>query len=152
MIIEKIITDEYIKERLREWGEWFSRDITNNIGFPRRNILARLRDEGGQIIRATGQKPLPTHTKAEEMESILMVLNKNQPVLAYILMITYLYPDKCIWMVEEELGCKKSHYYMQLNLAFAWVKGYLIAKMQRKLKNKKNYLKRYENDQLQPSK
>ena len=134
MTVEKIITDDYVKDRLREWGEWFSRDITHNIGFSRRNILARLRDEGGQIVSATGQKPLPTNTKAEEIESILITLNKNQPVLTYILMMTYLYPDKCIWMVREELSCKKSHYYTQLNLAFAWIKGYLIAKMQGKLK------------------
>ncbi len=132
--VEKIITDEYIGERLREWGEWFSRDFTQHIGFPRLNNLARIREQGGQIIKATGQKPLPTNTKAEEMESILMTLNENQPALAYILMMTYLYPDKYIGVIEKELGCKKSHYYTQRNLVFAWVKGYLVAKMQSKLK------------------
>jgi len=134
MTIEKTVTDDYIEDRLREWGEWFSRDITNSIGFSRRNILARLRDEGGQIVSATGQKPLPTNAQAEEMESILITLNKNQPALTYILMIKYLYPDKCIWMVREELGCNKSHYYTQVNLAFEWIKGYLIARMNVKLK------------------
>jgi len=124
-----IVTDAYVEARLAEWGEWFSRGIQINIGFPNKNILARMREEGGQIIRATGPKPLMANTKAEEMEEILMSLNTHQPVLAHVLMITYLYPESPVVIAEKKFGYKKSNYYKQFNIGFAWIKGYLIAKM-----------------------
>ncbi len=135
------VTDAYVEARLSEWGEWFSKDVHINIGFPSKNILARMREEGGQLISAAGPKPLMTHTKAEEMEAILMSLNAHQPVLAHVLMITYLYPESPLLVAEQKFGYKKSNYYKQFNIGFAWVKGYLIAKMGIK-NNKKNISKK----------
>jgi len=138
---EKIITDNYVKNRLSEWGEWFSRGIYIDIGFPSKNILARMRDQGGQLIRATGQKPLPTNTRAEEMESLIMMLNADRPIPAHVLMITYLYPEAPLLIAEKRFGYKKSNYHKQLGIAFAWIKGYLIAQMKLKKNYKKNVKK-----------
>jgi hypothetical protein len=140
-MLEKMITDAYVKSRLSEWGEWFSKGIYIDIGFPSKNILARMRDEGGQLIKATGQKPLPTNTKAEEMEACLMLLNNDQPIPAHVVMITYLYPEAPLLVAEKKFGYRKSNYYKQFNIAFAWIKGYLIAKMKLKKNFEKNAVK-----------
>lgn len=139
-MLEKIITDAYVEQRLSEWGEWFSRGDYIDIGFPRKNILARMRDEGGQLIRATGQKPFPTNTRAEEIEALLMMLNDDQPISAHVLIITYLYPEAPLLVAEEKFGYKKSNYYNYYNVGFAWIKGYLIANM--KAKNKFQKIKK----------
>ncbi len=128
-MLAQIITDAYVEHRLSEWGEWHSRGDYVDIGFRRRNLLARLKEEGGQLIRCTGSNPLPTHTRAEEMEKLIMELHQDQPIPAHVLIITYLYPDAPRLTAEKKFGYRKSNYNKQLGIAFAWIKGYLIAKM-----------------------
>ncbi len=135
-----ILTDAYVEDRLSEWGEWFARDVHFDIGFPSKNIIARARDQGGQLISATGSKPLMSNTKAEEIEAILMLLNAHAPVLAHAVIITYSYPDAPLFIAMTKYGYRKSNYYKRLHMGVAWVKGYLIAK--KHIENfKKNFSK-----------
>lgn len=118
--------DQYVEERLIEWAEWYKKGGDSGIGFSHRNMLARLREEGGLLISGTGAKSLASHPAAEEIEYLVRELAKRHFDRAKALQIYYFYP------IEHELkakrsGFKKTQYYTHLSLAREWIKGYLYA-------------------------
>jgi len=119
--------DQYVEARLVEWGEWYRKGNDSGIGFPHRNILTRLREEGGILISGTGARSLPENPAAEEIEKLVGVLSTLHADRAIALRINYFYtypPEiKAKW-------CKWSKQRFQRNLKYAreWIKGYLSAR------------------------
>lgn len=119
--------DQYIEDRLIEWGEWFMKGCDSGIGFPRRNILARIREEGGLLVAGTGAKNLPCNSSAEEVESLVCELSQQQPERANVLRIYYFNPIDPLSKAIHS-GYSKSQFYAHLKFAHEWIKGYLSAK------------------------
>ena len=114
----------YIEARLEDWAEWHLKSCGSGLGYPRKNILAQLRDNGGLIIRGVGRKVPNSNLAAEEVEMMLSKLHQQMPQLVEVIRVHYLNPynheSKAI-----EKGYSRSLYYSYLRLAREWVRGYL---------------------------
>lgn len=118
--------DEYVKERLIEWAEWYKQGGYAALGYPRRNILARLREEGGLLISGTGNKIPPSNLAVEEVEGLVKKLAEQQPKRAEVLRIYYFYQyDHEV--KAKKCGYSKTQYYFNLKMAHEWIKGYFSA-------------------------
>lgn len=82
---------EYLESRLQEWADFFQHDYSG-IGFPRKNILQRVREMGGTIIRGTGKKYPPDNASAREIEEWVKEVADYYPGRAQALRIKYFYP------------------------------------------------------------
>jgi hypothetical protein len=123
------ITDEsekYVKYRLEIWGEWYSRGCDSGLGYSRKNIIARLCEEGGVLINGTGHKKLPTNVEAEEIEEIVKEIFQKQRDQAIVLQIRYFHPEEHEFAARRN-GYTKTQYYSHLKLAHKWIEGYLSA-------------------------
>lgn len=118
--------DDYVKQRLVAWAEWFSRGCDSGLGFMRKNVLQRLREEGGVLINGTGAKCSPGNTNAEEIENLVKLLAEHQPKRAQVLRICYFYPVNPVEKAKHS-GYSSAQYYLQLKLAHEWINGYLCA-------------------------
>ena len=118
--------DMYIERRLEEWAEWYSSD-TNGLGYAKRNIIARLKDDGGLVSRSTGSKSFMVNEEAEEIEKLYLYMYKQNEKRAEALRIHYHYPYEHESKAIQH-GYSKTQYYHYLNIALAWLKGYFIAR------------------------
>lgn len=119
--------DEYIKKRFEDWAEWYQKSSIDGLGYPRRNIIARLKEEGGVLINGTGQKPDMINHSAEEIEMLLAKLFQQRPQHVEVLRIYYLNPHSYVRIAKEK-GYSRARYFVYLGLAHEWVKGYFTVK------------------------
>ena len=118
------ITDEYLEDRLDEWADWSLRIEDNGLGYPRRTIEARLRDEGGVLISGTGCRPLPVHEKAEEMERFIVELYKHKDVLGKALRTQYLEVGTVKYKAKKA-NTSLSQFKVYVKMAKTWLAGRL---------------------------
>lgn len=81
---------QYVQRRLQIWADWYSRGCGFGLGYPRKNLMARLQEMGGVLIKPTGQAPLPTNAAAEEIEKLVGELAQRYRSLAECLREYYL--------------------------------------------------------------
>lgn len=121
---KKKVSDEYVKERLTEWAEWIKKGCDIGLGFSHRNILCRLKEEGGILVDAPGTKILASNPSAEEIEFLVVKLSSEHYVRAELLRHYYF---NTIGHLQKAIGYgyKKSQYYLHLNAAHEWIKFHL---------------------------
>jgi len=118
--------DLYIERRLEEWATWYSNDC-HNLSYSRRNILARLKDDGGIVSEKTGQKQMMSNVEAEEIEKLYLFLFNQNKKKAEALRIHYHFPFNHE-MKAVEFGYSKAQYYRYLSSAHDWLKGFFFAR------------------------
>ena len=118
--------DMYIEKRLEDWAKWYGSD-NHNLGYARRNILARIKDEGGLLNKATGHKLSLANLEAEETEKLYLYLLMQNKKRAEALRIRYHFPfDHEIKAVHN--GYSRAQYYRNLKLEHEWLRGFFSAR------------------------
>ena len=119
--------DSYLTQRMEEWAEWHWKVQNNGLGHYQKNILAKLKEEGGVINRNLNSHYHFGNNSAEEIQFLLRSISKQDALRGKALEIRYLYPKEHEAKAELE-GYTRSNYYSHLRLAHEWMKGYLSAK------------------------
>jgi len=74
--------NQYVDQRLQAWADWYTRGLSLGLGYPPKNLLVRLKETGGLRVKSTGQAPLLSHPKAEEIEQLVCQLAQQYRFLA----------------------------------------------------------------------
>jgi hypothetical protein len=84
---------DYVKERLIEWADFYGR-MQTSIGYPPLSIEGRLMRDGGVLPRSTKSPhdPMPSNTKAEEIEAYWKELHVELPKTAKAIKAKYFAP------------------------------------------------------------
>jgi hypothetical protein len=114
--------EQYIINRLEEWGIWFS-DRDYELGYGRKNILAKIQEQCGDYIRGSENQFYRRNEEAEKIEEIVIQLYGYRPQLAEVLRIRYFYPLNYEW-IATRAGYTRTRYYAILKLAHEWISGY----------------------------
>lgn len=118
--------DSYVEQRLEQWAEWYMSGNHCGLGYPPRNILQRLREEGGILINGTGMKSFPVNSDAEEIEGLVVRLGILYKPYAEALHIRYF--NKLTQISQAKCrGYTERKYQLYLRYAHMWMKGYLSA-------------------------
>ena len=120
-----MISDEYLEHRLEEWADWVVRIDTNCMGYPRKTLEARLRDEGGVLISGTGFYCPPGNERAEEIERFVGDLYQQNKLLAIALRVYYLDEKSTLGHKAKKAGVSLAQYKIYLNMAKMWLAGRL---------------------------
>lgn len=71
--------DRYVESRLKEWGRWYMKVLTNSLGYPSHSITYRLKSDGAIGGKSTAPKPIPLNSDAEEIDAYINELaNMNK--------------------------------------------------------------------------
>ncbi len=118
--------NDYLEYRLQEWANWFCRGLDYGIGYPSKTTDAKLRDNGGIVLRSKGTPYLPCHESAEQIEMIVKKLAMQNKLTADILRLHYTERGSLRHKAEK---LKVSHTYFKycLEMAKQWVAGWLTA-------------------------
>ena len=73
---------------IEKWAESFSKGNDYGLGFPSCSIEYRMMKEG-HVIRTTASKYLPCNKEAEEIESLVSEMSKQNEMIAYALHCHY---------------------------------------------------------------
>lgn len=82
---------KYVEQRLDDWAAWFSSGNSYGLGYPRRTIEHVLMTEG-IVSKTTKPQPLPCNEEAEEIEALVVEMEKQNNKMAYILRHHYFEP------------------------------------------------------------
>jgi hypothetical protein len=82
--------DNYVEERLVEWARWYTRGNNGGLGYPKTSSITMFM-QGKTISKAKRTaKPLPTHERAEEIESFINEMHAHKPLMASAIRLHYL--------------------------------------------------------------
>ena len=81
---------QYLDRRLQAWADWYSHGCGFGLGYPSKNLMARLQETGGIHIKAIGQISSPLNAGAEEIEKLVRELAQRYRSLADSLREYYL--------------------------------------------------------------
>jgi hypothetical protein len=116
----------YVERRLDEWANWYSRGNGYGLGYPPCSVEYRLMHEG--IVRTSppGQRPIPVHASAEEIEHLVQMLSRQRPPLADALRDYYFRGGS---LREHARASGTSHTKLQRHVQQArhWLAGWLTA-------------------------
>lgn len=124
------MTPDVLERRLREWAEEYRGGRYEDLGFPRQNILARLRQHAGFAPDSQMAKRIPHGTPADEIESLIIGMLTGMFRQAWCLRIEYLRDDLPIEAkleILDAIGLRMSRgvYYEQLRIGRAYLLGAL---------------------------
>jgi len=124
---------KYLEKRLNEWAEWSLHDSTA-LGYPRKNILAAFRENGGVIIKSRRTQTVPDNATAEEMERFIVELAQQNKQIAKALKTYYLEPGTGKQKARR-LGISYAYFRTRVSMARLWLCGRLSsAKFKEKIK------------------
>jgi hypothetical protein len=88
--------DEYVRERLENWGRVFSwrRDFEPKLGHKSKDIVSVLMTYGGAPPRVTGFKPEEVDRDAMEIEDLVRAIFEQDPRTAIVLRAFYCAPGR----------------------------------------------------------
>jgi len=75
-------TEQYLENRLQVWADWYTRSLSLGLGYPPKNLMAKLQETGGLPLRSNGQSPILSHPQAEEIEKLVCQLSEQYRFLA----------------------------------------------------------------------
>jgi hypothetical protein len=118
--------DKYLEARLVEWADWYKRGIYFGLGYPSKTVEQRLREEGGQIIKGTGQKNEPENPRADEMDILIREMSRRYPEPARVLKSYYFACDTLsAEKIAKRSNMSKTTFYSHLNIAKVWLSAKL---------------------------
>ena len=132
VIIEKMAQVEpeqmlaYVERRLAEWGHWFARGNFYGLGYPPCSIEYRLMREGIVRTSPAGQRPLPIHENAEQIEKLVQTLERQHPNIARALR-AYYFRCGSIRSQAKAKGMSHTELQRQVQQARHWLAGWLTA-------------------------
>jgi len=121
------IASEYTEKRLTQWADWYGRLCDFGLGYPRRSVEGRLRDDGGVLIAGTGLKLPPTNTEAEEVETLLVELGQMYPDRANAVKTEYLSCEP-VRTKARKLNMNPTQFMRIRDLGLSWLDGRLQIK------------------------
>lgn len=116
--------NEYVKERLYDWADWYSRGNLYGLGYPDRTIEYRLMREGGLLIRGTGKKSPPTNAAAEEIEQCVNEMGQQNALMALALRYHY-FTYGSLRKKSKSLGISHVQFKIYVDMAKQWLTGRL---------------------------
>lgn len=116
--------NEYVKQRLYDWADWYSRGNLHGLGYPDRTIEYRLMKEGGVLIKGTGHKSPPTNESAEEIERLVNEMARQNEAMALALRYQY-FNHGNLNKKAETLGISRTRFKNYLEMAHQWMAGRL---------------------------
>ena len=120
--------DEYLELRLQEWADWFKDgDHTKALGFPKETIEYKVMREGLFAAARTGLRgTLPANTRAEEIESFVSFIHKENPKQCMVIRARYFAPRKTpVEAIAARIRMNKRTFEDQLKLAKYFIRGCL---------------------------
>jgi hypothetical protein len=115
----------YVDWRLNQWAEWFTCVNLHGIGFPSSSIEYRLMTEG-VIINSTAPKQTPCHEDAEEIESLVKEIERENKKMGLALRSQYFGNVKSRERAKR-LGMCHSQFRNYVDLGRQWLVGRLSA-------------------------
>ena len=116
--------DDYLEDRLAEWGEWLRTGNSLGIGYSSQSILALIR-EGRIISRSKNfSSVLETNERAEEIEKLIAEMAKYKFEMAQVLRCYYL-DNLSLRSNARKLGVSHMQYNLYLQMAKQWLVGRL---------------------------
>lgn len=114
---------QYVHERLEQWAEWYSNDNSYGLGYSNRSIEYVLMQEGA-YIKSTAPKQLPSNIEAEEIEALVIEIDKQNKKMALALRIQYFGRRKSKDR-SETLGISATQFRVYVDMARQWLAGRL---------------------------
>lgn len=116
----------YLDARIYEWSDWFNQKSPLGVGYPTQSIEYRLLTEGHVMREYLGIKPTPIHSAAEEIESLICEMLKQNQEMADVLRYYYTnlgdLPHKA-----KQMGHSEKYFLRQLECARWWLIARLTA-------------------------
>jgi DNA-directed RNA polymerase specialized sigma subunit len=118
--------DDYIEDRLAEWGEWLGTGNSLGIGYSSQSILALIHE--GKIISRSKNfgAVLETNERAEEIENLVAQMAQYKFEMAQALRLYYI-DSLSLRRSAKKLGVSYSHYHLYVQMAKQWLIGRLSA-------------------------
>ncbi|MDF2866825.1 MAG: hypothetical protein K0S11_295 [Gammaproteobacteria bacterium] len=117
--------DCYVEHRLKEWANWYARNIDYGLGYPKRSIEGRLLDEGGYLSKSSGYKRELNHPAAEEIEVLIREMSSYNEELAKAIRVEYI-KNNTQASKAKLLSVSLAQFKLYLKMAKAWLSGRLL--------------------------
>lgn len=117
----------YIDYRLELWADWCVRILDFGLGYPRQSLESKAMQYGGVVISGNMPKTLPTNADAEEIETLICDLAKQNLKLANALRVYYLEPGP-IKSKAKKLSISYSQFKVFVDMGKQWITGRLTGK------------------------
>lgn len=125
MQLRYLVSNE-TERRLQEWAIW-SKKKGRGIGYPKRSIEGRLRDEGVILPRKRYQPETFEHPAAEEIENLIVLMSKTLVLQAKVLRDDYL--DNTPTEIKmRRLQMSRPKYALYRDSGKSWLEGQLQAR------------------------
>lgn len=116
------MTAELLEQRLQIWADWYAKYSDGGLGYPKRSIEARLREEGGVLIRGSGLRLPPSNSTAEVIEKHVQELAQQNLELATALRCHY-FSCGALRKKAETLGISHTQLKLLVTMAKHWLLG-----------------------------
>jgi hypothetical protein len=114
---------EYIEQRLDEWAEWFTLYYENELGYPSQSLTYRLMTEG-YISKSTTPNAVFVNEDAEEIESLVSEMAKQNHIMALSLHIHYLVHGS-VRAKAKKFSIARNKLMIYVEMAKQWLAGRL---------------------------
>ena len=114
---------EKTRQRLREWGYWYHRLLTSQIGYPAISLLGKIADSKGMLIRSTVYV-IRDNPEAEEIDLCINNLAHQEPMHASLVKIHYAFFEE----IDEKIkstALSRTSYFRFLREAEEIINSYL---------------------------
>jgi hypothetical protein len=118
----------YVERRLAEWAHWYSRGHLFGLGYPPCSIEYRLMREGIVRTSPAGQRHLPVHENAEEIEKLVQKMAQQNSTMALALRSHY-FTQRSLRTQAKEMGVSHMQLKSLVDMAKQWVVGRLSEKL-----------------------
>jgi hypothetical protein len=121
----KLSMDDYIEQRLIEWAEWFGQNTHDVLGYPRNSSINMFLQ--GSIVKKNKRKaaiPLPSHIEAEEMETYINEMHKQNVIMASAIRLHYL-DHLSMRKNAKKLGLSHTYFKLYIQMGKQWLAGKL---------------------------
>ncbi len=115
----------YLEERLNEWAEWYSHGNWYGVGFSPCSIEYRLMTEG-ILVKNTAPKVSPTNENAEEIESWVNDMAKQNDRMALALRYNY-FTKGGLRFKAQKIQVSHMLFKSYVDMAHQWLAGRLSA-------------------------
>lgn len=115
---------EYIELRLEIWAKWYASIMDSGLGYPKQSLESRALENGGVLVRSFGPKSLPSNESAEEIESLVCQLAKQNSKLATALREFY-FGQGTVKQRAKKINTSSTQFRVFVDMAKQWLIGRL---------------------------
>lgn len=134
--------DCYVEHRLKEWANWYTRNLDHGLGYPKRSVEGRLLDEGGYLSKRTGYKREMVHHDAEEIETLIKEMSLYNQELAKAIRVEYI-KNNTQANKAKLLSVSLAQFKLYIKMAKAWLSGRLLTVSHYHASSSVNYYNNY---------